>query len=133
LGQQAQCLLQFVLDLNLGNIRVGPGLESQGDGDAAGGGTLRVHVEQIIQTIHVLLDDLGDAILDSFGGRPRIFRGNLHRGWCDLGVLGDRQAHDRKRPGQHDDNSNDPGKDGTIDKKTGHGLLRFRRRLGGGR
>ena len=125
LRQQGDGLLQLVLDLHLGDIGIGAGIEGQGDGDVARGGTLGLHVEKIIQPGHALLDDLGDAVLDGLGRGAGIFGGDPHRWRRDFRILGNGQLDDRNCPCQHDDDGDNPGKNGTIDKKSGHDLLRL--------
>jgi hypothetical protein len=48
--------LQLVLHLDLGDVGVGAGRESQGDGGEAAAVARRGHVEQAVQALHLLLD-----------------------------------------------------------------------------
>ena len=71
LGQERHGQLQLVLHLHLGDVRVGAGLEGQGDGHrpgrVAGGG----HVDQVVDAVQLLFDDLGDRILHGLGRGAR--------------------------------------------------------------
>jgi hypothetical protein len=67
LRQQGGGRLQLVLHLHLGDVDVGAGLEGQGRGGRARAVAGRRHVVQAVQALHLLFDDLGDAVLDGLG------------------------------------------------------------------
>ena len=67
LGQERNGRLELVLNLNLGDIRVGASLEGQGDAGRAARIRGRVHIEQAVYALHLLLDDLCNRVLDRFG------------------------------------------------------------------
>ena len=62
LRQLGRGLLQLVLHLDLGDIRIGSGLEGDGHMRAAVAVRLRVHVHVAVKAGHVLLDNLGDGV-----------------------------------------------------------------------
>ena len=117
--------MQLVLHLDLGDVRVGPRLEGQGDGDGPGRVAGGRHVDQVVDAVQLLLDHLGDRILHGLGRGARIggVDGDLRRG--DRRILGDRQCFDRQEARQHDHDGDHPGKDRAIDEKTGHGGLLY--------
>ncbi len=90
LRQESGHGLQLVLHLDLGDVRIGAGLEGDGDRGDTGRVAGRAHIHQAVEALHVLLDDLGDAILDRLGRGARIGGGDAHLGQGDVGILGDR-------------------------------------------
>ncbi len=118
LGQKGEGRLQLVLDLDLGDVDVGAGLEGYGDRGRARAVASRGHVEQAVDPLHLLLDDLGDAVFDGLGRGAGIdgLDGDLGQG--DVGILGDGQGGDGQRTGHHDHDSHDPGEDRPVDEET---------------
>ena len=55
-------LLQLVLHLDLGNVRIGSCLEGDGHMRAAVAVRLGAHVHVAVKSGHVLLDNLGDGV-----------------------------------------------------------------------
>jgi hypothetical protein len=98
LRQERGGRLQLVLDLHLGDVDVGAGLEGQGRGGRARAVAGRRHVVQAVQALHLLLDDLGDAVLDGLGRGAGIDGVDRDLGQGDVGILGDRQAADGQAP-----------------------------------
>ena len=112
-------LLHFVLHLHLGGVRVGPLLKGDGDADRAVGAAGGAEVEQMVEAGELLLDHLGDAVLQGFGGRPGIGGGDFHRRRGDVRILAYRQGADRQHPGEHNQNGDHPGKDRATHEETG--------------
>ena len=73
----------------------------------------------MVEAGELLLDDLGDAVLQGFGGRPGIGGGDFHRRRGDVRVLAYRQRADRQHPGEHNQNGDHPGKDRATHEETG--------------
>ncbi len=67
LRQQRHGELEFVLNLHLRDIRIRTRLERQRNGDVTGGITGGRHVHQIIDTVHVLFDNLSYGVLYRLG------------------------------------------------------------------
>ncbi len=121
LGQERHGQLQLVLDLDLGDVRVGAGLEGQADGDRAGRVAGGGHVDQVVDAVQLLLDDLGDRVLHGLGRGARIDRADADLRRRDGRILGDRQGLDGQKTRQHDQDGDHPGKDRAIDEKSWHG------------
>jgi hypothetical protein len=66
LGQQRHGELQLVLHLHLRNIRVRGVVERECNRGVPRGLAGRGHVDQAVETLHVLLDDLRHRVLDHF-------------------------------------------------------------------
>ena len=77
LRQQRHGELEFVLNLHLRDIRIRTRLERQRNGDVTGGITGGRHVHQIIDTVHVLFDNLSYGVLYRLGISARV--GCCHR------------------------------------------------------
>ncbi len=114
LGQVRHGALQFVLHLRPGKIRIGACLEGQLDSGAARRIAVCAHVEQFVEAGHLLLDDLGDAVLHGLGRRPGVacVNGDGRRG--DGGVLRDGQVVDGQAARRHDDDGDDPRENGAV-------------------
>ena len=68
-GSREMRLLDLVLDLDLGDVGIGALGEGGGDADRAARARGSSEIEQAVDPGQLLLDDLGDAVLD--GLRPR--------------------------------------------------------------
>ena len=79
LGQTAERALQLVLHLHLGHVRIGAGLEGQGHGDPARRGAFALHVEEVVQAGHVLLDDLHHVAFHGAGRGAPVGGGDTNR------------------------------------------------------
>ncbi len=79
LRQQRRSQLQFVLHLHLGDIRIGAGLKGERNGYRPGGVAGRRHIHQVVDTVHILFDNLSDRILHGLGIRTRVGGGDRHR------------------------------------------------------
>ncbi len=114
LGQAGHGELELVLHLGPGKVRIGPRGEGQlepgASGRIAGGG----QVEHLVEAGHLLLDDLGDAVLHGLGRGAGIGGLDVDRGRGDGRILGDGQIVDGEAAHQHDDDGNHPGEDRAI-------------------
>src|SRR3546814_19241037 len=63
----------------------------------------------------LLLEHLGDAVLDRFGRGARIAGADVDLDRGDIGILLDRQRKDRAQPAQHDDDRQHPGENRSVD------------------
>ncbi|CAM6674941.1 hypothetical protein ESCOCK434M_25785 [Escherichia coli] len=72
LRQQRRGELEFVLHLHLRDIRIGPGLEGKGNCHATGGIAGGGHIHQVIDTVHILFDNLRHRILHGLRISARI-------------------------------------------------------------
>jgi hypothetical protein len=116
-GQDRHRLLQFVLDLDLGDVGIGAGIEGGGDGDGPGGGRGGGEIQQVIDAGELLFDHLRHGILQGLGIGAGIDGIDHHRRRRDHGILLDRQAEGGDAARQHDDNGDDPGEDRAVDEK----------------
>ena len=120
LGRQARFrLLDLVLHLHLGGVRVGSLLEGDGNAHrpvrAAGGG----EVEQVIQPGELLLDHLRHAVFQRLRGGAGVGGRDFDRRRSNVRILRDRQRADRQHPGEHDENGDNPGKDRATHEEAG--------------
>ena len=117
IGQTRHGELELVLHLGPGEVRIGPRgkgeLDPAGAGRIAGGG----HVQQLVESGHLLLDDLDHAVFHGFGRGPGIkgVNGDGRRG--DGRILGDGQIVDRQPARQHHDDGDNPGEDRAVQKE----------------
>ncbi len=122
LGQEGRGALQLVLDLHLGDIDVGLGVEGQGDRRRAIAAAGRRHIEQPVDPLHPLFDDLGDAVFDRLGRGARIDRLHRHLRQGDRRILRNGQGCDGQGAGQHHHDRQHPGEDRPVDEEAGqHG------------
>ena len=106
--------LQLVLHLGPGEVRIGPRGEGELDPPGAGGIAGGGHVQQLVESGHLLFDDLDYAVLHGFGRGPGI-KGVNGDGWGGDGrILGDGQIVDGQPTRQHHDDGDDPGEDRTV-------------------
>jgi hypothetical protein len=75
-------------------------------------------VEHLVEPGHLLLDDLGDAVLDRLGGGARIDRRDGDRRRRNRRVLGNRELKDRSDTTDHQNDGNDPGEDRALKEET---------------
>ncbi len=115
LRQPRQGLLHAILHLDLGNVGVGALGERHRDVRTAARIGARAEVEQAVDAGELLLQDLGDAVFDRFGGGAGIARADVDLGRRDIRVLFDRQLGQRADAEQHDDDRQHPGEDRPID------------------
>ena len=118
LGQTRHGQLELVLHLRPGEVWIGPRCKGQLDagstGRIAGGG----QINHLVETGHLLLDDLGDAVFHGLRRGPWIKGLNIDRWGCDRRVLGYGQIIDRQGACQHDDDGDDPGEYRAIQKES---------------
>ena len=131
LGQQRRGQLQFVLHLYLGNIGIGTRFKGERNGYRTGRVAGRRHIHQIVDAVHILLDNLSDRILYGLGICTGVGGGDRYRRRGDCRVLSYRQLQDGQAAGNHHNDSQHPGEDRSMNKKLRHGwvsLLHGRRR-----
>ena len=86
---------ELVLYLYLSDIRIGTGFEGQGNGCGTGGVAVGGHVHQVIDTVHVLFDNLSDSVLHRFGVSTGIHGRDRNRRRRNRWILRYRQFEDR--------------------------------------
>ena len=86
-----------------------------------------LHVEHVVDAVHLLLDRRRDGLLDGLRVGAGIGGGDNNLRRNDVGKLRLGQAAHHDHAGEHGDNCDDDGDDGTPDKKLGHGLAASRR------
>ena len=111
---------QFVLHLNLRDIRVGSLLEREDNFENTVRGARRVHITVAVEPGHLLLDDLDDGVANRVGGRARVEPVDRDRRRRDVRILRNRQADDRQRPGQHNQDRDDPSENRPFNEKMRH-------------
>jgi hypothetical protein len=109
---------KFFTDLDLGGIGIRAVLERERDRGLPIGFTGRRDVAQVVQTLHLLLDDLRDRVIERLRGGARVGRRNRYLGCCDTGVLRDRQVRDREHAAQHDEDRKHPGENRTLNEES---------------
>src|SRR5205085_6269225 len=113
-------LLDLVLHLDLGDVRVRSLLESGRNGHRSARGGGGIEIEQAVDPGQLLLDDLGDAVLHRLGRSAGIGRADVDLWRGDVGILLDRESDDRAHPHQHDDDRDHPGENRAIDEDPRH-------------
>ncbi len=111
---------EFVLNLNLGNVRVCARLESQGDAAGPVRAGRRGDIIQPVEAGELLLDDLRDGIFHCLGRGTGIAGVDADRWRRNVRVLRNGQTAKREGADEHDDDRNHPGKDGAINEESGH-------------
>ena len=79
-------------------VRVGLNVEVDVEGGLAVVGVDRLHVEHVVDAVHLLFERRGDGLLQCFCVGAGIGGLNLDLGWNDVGVLRDGQAQHRNKP-----------------------------------
>jgi len=118
LGQACHGQLQLVLHLGPSEIRVGSRGKGQLDASIARGVTIGGHIQHLVETGHLLFDDLRYAVLDSLRRGAWIEGGNSDRWRGDGGILRNRHVVDRKPSRRHDNDGDDPRKYRTVQKES---------------
>src|SRR3546814_17331319 len=80
-------------------------------------------LKEAVDPGQLLLEHLGDAVLDRFGRRAGIGGADIDLRRRDIGILLDRQRKERADAAEHDDDRQHPGKDWTVDEKKRHAGL----------
>ena len=109
---------ELVLHLHLRNVGVGARLEGQGNGHATRRVRGRAHVDEPVQTGHVLFDHLRDRSRHGFGRGARVGGRHGHLRRRDVRILGNREVENGQCARQHDGDGDHPCEDRTIDKET---------------
>ena len=87
----------LVLRLHLGDVGIGAGLERQRDRRAAVRARGRTEIHQVIDAGQLLLDDLGDGLLDRLGVGALVGRADDDLRRRDRRIRFDAQRRDRDR------------------------------------
>jgi hypothetical protein len=119
LGQTRQRLRDAVLHLHLRLVDVGAEREGHGQRQRAVAGRLRGHVERVLDAVDRLLERRGDCLGDRARVRAGVGGAHDDRGRHDLGILADRQAEERDRAQQQDQEREHAGEDRAADEELG--------------
>src|SRR3546814_1971953 len=98
------------LDVGIGSL-----FEGERDRHGAGGFAGRRHVTQMIDPLHLLLDHLGDGVLERLGRGAGINGVDRDRRRSERRELGYREPQDRQTANQHDPDGADPGEEWPVD------------------
>src|SRR6202047_3348653 len=101
------------------NIEVGAEVEGHVDLEAAVSGRARGHVDHVLDAVDLLLERSNHRGGDHVRARPGILAADPHHRRRDLRILGDRQAPDRHRAEDDEDDRNDRGEDRPVDEEVG--------------
>jgi len=71
-------------------------------------------VQQVVDAGQLLLDDLGDRLLDRLGAGAGVGRAHGHLWRRDVGVGLNAEAEDRDHARERDQDRNDPGEDRVV-------------------
>ncbi len=127
LGQLGLRLGNAVLHLHLGVVQIGADLERDGERHHAVARRLRRHVERVLHAVDRLLERRGDRLGDGLGIGARVDRADDDRRRHDFRVFAHRQAEERDRADEEDDDREHAGEDRSLDEKIGdvHGRWQF--------
>ena len=117
LGQPRLDAAQPVLDVDLSEVDVGAALEGDGDRRRAVRGRRRAHVEEIVDAVHLLLDDRGDVLLERRGVGAGVGDVDGDRWGRDRRILLDRKRLHGEQAGQRDGQRDDPREDRPVDEE----------------
>ena len=112
-------LLHLVLYLHLRGVRVGALFKGDINTDRTIGTAGRGKIEQVIQPGKLLFNHLSHAVFQRFSGSAGIGRRDFHRRRRHVRILRNRQRFNRQNTGQHDQNGDNPGENGSAHKETG--------------
>ena len=111
--------LEAILDVHLGQLRIGAGLEGHGQGGAALAAAGR-EVEQVIDAIEFLLDQADHTLVQGLRRGARIAQGQLDLRRRHVGILGHRQLRQGQQAGEQDEQRHHPGEHRAVDEEIGH-------------
>ena len=115
-------LRDAVLGVDLVGVAVGADVEGDAQGDRAVAGVDRLHVEHVLDAVHLLLERRRHRLLDGDRVGAREAALDLDQGRDDVRILGDRQPHHRHQAEEHREDRDDDGDDRTIDEEASHGV-----------
>src|SRR3546814_16183609 len=84
-------------------------------------------LKEAVDPGQLLLEHLGDAVLDRFGRRAGIGGADIDLRRRDIGILLDRQRKERADAAAHDADRQHPGKAWTVDEQPRHAALTDRK------
>ena len=114
-------LSHLVLRVHLVDGDVAVDVEGDLQDERAVVGVGGLHVEQLLDPGHLLLDRSRDRLLDGDGIGSRVDRAHLDLRRHDVRVLGHREADQRDGSHDHHQDGDDHRHDGTADEEAGHG------------
>ena len=121
-GRQVRLRLRHaVLDVHLIDVRIGLDVERDGQLHRAVVGVRRLHVEHVVDAVHLLLERRRDRLLDRQRVGPDVGRRHDDLRRDDVGKLRDRQRSHRDQAGEDGDDGDDDGDDRTADEEARHG------------
>jgi hypothetical protein len=106
-----------ILHQHLRDIEIGADIERDRERVAAVTRARRLHVDHVLDAVHLLLDRQSDGIHERAGAGARIGSRHLHRRRYDVRVLRDRQAIERDRADQNHQNGEDVRENRTLNEK----------------
>ena len=131
-GRQARLRRRdAVLGQDVGDVLVGADLEVDVELHAAVAGVRRLHVDQAVDAVDLLLDRGRHRLLHRLGGGAGVGGGHADVGRRQERILLDRQPGDGDQPEHDGQDRDDDGDDRPPDEEVGHGLFPpgFRGRL----
>ena len=111
--------LVTVLGFHRGDVDVGARIEGERQRARAQFGS-RLHVEQMLDAVHLLLDQLDDRVFDHLRGSAGIGHVEGDLGRRHRRILGHRQILERDDAHEQNQDGDDPGEDGSMDEEAGH-------------
>ena len=118
---------ELVIHLNLSDISVRARSKRERHRHTAGAVRFIAHIDQAVETDHLLLNHLSNGVLQRFSRSARVVRDHRHLRRRDLRILRHRHGEDRQRASQHQHERDDPCKNRPVNKETRH--FYFPRRL----
>ena len=118
LGQLGLGNRDAILRQHLGVVDVGPEFEGHVEIELTVIGALGEHVQHVLDAVDFLFDRRRDRVGYHLGAGARVEGRDLHHRRRDLRVLRHRQGEEGHPADDDDDNRDDCGKDGAIDKET---------------
>jgi len=112
--------LDAILDVHLGQLRIGARAERGGNGGLARGIGGRGEVQQVLDPGQLALDQPDHGIVHGLRRRPGIAGIDADTGRRNAGIALDRQARNGQRTGQHHENSQHPRKHRALNEKLRH-------------
>ncbi len=114
-------LRNAVLRVDLVEVDVGLDVERDLEVHRAVVGVGGLHVDHVVDAVHLLLERRRHGLLDRDRVRARVGRGDLDLGRHDVGVLGDREPRHRDVPRHRREDRDDDRDDRPANEKRAHG------------
>ncbi len=113
---------QPVLDVDLIGVDVGIGVERDGQLRRVVVGIRRLHVQHVVDAVHLLFDRAGDRLLHGDGVGARIRRRDDDLGRYDFRELCLRKPAHGDDADDHGDDGDDHRNDRPVDEESGHAI-----------